>query len=341
MLPGPLLAWDFTRLSSSGCHVRGELAHPCSGVVAPIPGLISVQKQGDGLYFPEIDLTLSQALIAGFPKQRLYKSPGGHDLELAFVEQAFPVAVIDPAELLRTLAEQAAHAGAELSYSTAATGLLMEGNRVSGVRTSSGDVRASIVLSAEGTARHLCEEAGLYAPVPTVRRYAYVVSQELEAPAVKSDHLGQIITLGQRYSSAQEGFGTVVMPAPGRAWVYFTVFTDRPKDITVQSCWAYLDEYLQNDPRVRDLFVGSRIVSRAGQRMVIHEHAAEGDSRWLHGAGGRDHRRRSSGHPACHLLRPRRGPHCLRSNGFRQYIRRMSGCLQSPFPWPDRAQPGS
>ena len=89
---------------------RGELAHPCSGVVAPIPGLISVQKQGDGLYFPEIDLTLSQALIAGFPKQRLYKSPGGHDLELAFVEQAFPVAVIDPAELLRTLAEQAAHA---------------------------------------------------------------------------------------------------------------------------------------------------------------------------------------------------------------------------------------
>ena len=104
-----------------------------------------------------------------------------------------------------------------------------------------------------------------------MRRYAYVVSQELEAPAVKSDHLGQIITLGQRYSSAQEGFGTVVMPAPGRAWVYFTVFTDRPKDITVQSCWAYLDEYLQNDPRVRDLFVGSRIVSRAGQRMVIRD----------------------------------------------------------------------
>ena len=250
---------------------RGELAHPCSGVIAPIPGLISVQKQGNGLYFPEIDLKLSQALIAGFPKQRLYTSPGGHDVELAFAQDASPVAVVDPAELLRNLAEQAAHAGAELSYATAATGLLMEGSRVSGVRTSRGDVRANIVLSAEGTARHVCEEAGLYAPVPAARRYAYVVSQELEAPAVKADHLGQIVTFGQRYSSAREGFGTVVMPAPGRAWVYFTVFADRPKDITVQSCWAYLDEYLQNDLRVRDLFVGSRIISRAGQRMVIRD----------------------------------------------------------------------
>ncbi len=250
---------------------RGALAHPCSGVIAPIPGLISIEQQGDGLYCPEIDLDLSHVLIAGFPRQRLCKSPGGQDLDLAFARDSLPVAVIDPGGLLRRLAEQAAHAGAELSYATAALGLIFEGDRVCGVRTSRGDVRASVVLSAEGTARRLCAEAGLFGQFSVARRYAYVVSQEVQAPAVGAAQLGQIITLGQRYSSAREAFGTVVMPSPGRAWAYFTVFADDPKDITVQSCWAYLDEYVWNDPRVKDLFVGSRIVSRAGHRIVIRD----------------------------------------------------------------------
>lgn len=250
---------------------RGELAHPCSGVIAPIPGLISVQRHDSGLYFPEIDVHLSPDVIAGFPQHQLYKSPGGYDLELGAAREACPVAVIEPARLLAHLAGEAARAGAELSYGTAATGLLMEGHRVRGVRTTRGNVRAAVVLSAEGAARHLCEEAGLYPKTQAARRYAYVVSQRLEAPAVRPEHLGQIVTLGQRYTSAPEAFGTVVMPTPGQAWVYFTVFADSAKDITVQSCWQYLDEYVRDDPRVKDLLAGSRILSRHGQRLVIRD----------------------------------------------------------------------
>jgi flavin-dependent dehydrogenase len=127
------------------------------------------------------------------------------------------------------------------------------------------------VLSAEGMARHLCEEAGLYAHTPTARRYAFVVSQQLAAPRVTPEQLGQVITLGKRYTSAGEAFGTVIMPSPGRATVYFTVFADQARGISVQSCWDYLDEYVQNDPRVKDILAGAEILGRTGQRLVIRE----------------------------------------------------------------------
>jgi flavin-dependent dehydrogenase len=247
----------------------GELAHPCSGVIAPLPGLISAEYDGDILAFPELDLYLPASLILGFSTSQRYSSPGGFGFEVDLAaNESFPAAVVDPAGVLRLMAQGADYAGAELSYGTAAMGLLQEGGRVIGVRTSRGDVTAQVVLSAEGTSRHFCDEAGLY-DHPSAQRYAFVVSQHLEAPAVGGDQLGQIITLGRRYTSAREAFGIVVTPAPGRAAVYFTIFADRPKDVTVQSCWRYLDEYMQNDPRVHDLFVGARILSRFGYRTII------------------------------------------------------------------------
>ena len=250
----------------------GELSHPCSGVLMPFPGVITGEQKEDGLYFPELDLWLPESLIVGFPPQQRYTSPGGYEFQVTFPNSSgFPVIAVDKPGLLRMLAGQASVAGAELSYGVVATGLLEKAGRVIGVRSGRGDIFADVVITAEGMARQLCEEAGLYAGPAAGRLYAFVVSQEMEAPAVRAEHLGQVVTLGRRYTSAPEGFGTVVMPAPGRASVYFTVLTDQAKDVTVQSCWSYLDEYTSSDPRISGLLAGARILSRSGHRLVLRD----------------------------------------------------------------------
>lgn len=40
-----------------------ELGHPCGAAIAPHPGFVSGQRQHDGLYFPELDLTIRRSLI--------------------------------------------------------------------------------------------------------------------------------------------------------------------------------------------------------------------------------------------------------------------------------------
>jgi flavin-dependent dehydrogenase len=107
--------------------------------------------------------------------------------------------------------------------------------------------------------------------MPPARRYAFVVSQELEAPAVSGEQLGQIVTLGRRYTSARESFGTVLLPAPGRASVHFTIFADGPRHHSERSLWYYIDEYIREDPRVSHLFVGARVTGGAGQRMMLRD----------------------------------------------------------------------
>jgi flavin-dependent dehydrogenase len=250
----------------------GDLAHPCSSVIVSAPGFVSLEQRDGGLYAAELDLFIPESLIVGHPARQRYTSPGGYEFDLPMDGAGgMPAVVIDKAGLLRSMAQQAVEAGAEIRYLTAATGLLYEGNSVVGVRTTRGEIRARLVLSAEGAARRLAEEAGLYAEPAALQREAFIVSQELDAPAVRAEHLGQIVTLGNRYTSAREAFGTVVLPAPGRASVYFTAFAAPGQRLTVQACWPYLDEYMLRDPRVSGLFTDARILSRAGQRVVIRD----------------------------------------------------------------------
>ncbi len=62
------------------------------------------------------------------------------------------------------LADKAVEAGAELVCSTTATGLITEGGRTVGVRTDrpDGDLRAPLVIAADGVNSFLAKEAGLY-----------------------------------------------------------------------------------------------------------------------------------------------------------------------------------
>jgi flavin-dependent dehydrogenase len=251
----------------------GELRHPCGGVIAPLPGFITGQRKEDGLHFPELDLTIPSSMVIGQISVMRYISPGGVVFEASFPNRNdFPIAAIDKSALLRLMAARAADAGAELRFGTAVSGLLSEGGRVLGVRTHHGKIRAKIVLSAEGVSRQFTEEAGLYDDSATAKRYAFIVSEEVEAPAIQSEHVGQINTLGKRYTSAPAPvFGSVEIPAPGRASIYFSVFANSLQVCTEESLWYYLEEYRQKDARVSYLFTQARVLNRAGMRMVIRE----------------------------------------------------------------------
>jgi flavin-dependent dehydrogenase len=179
------------------------------------------------------------------------------------------VAVVDKAALLCMLAGQSDAAGATLRYGQAVTGLIEEKGRIVGVRPRGGEVRAAIVLSAEGVGRTFTQAAGLYVAEPPLEGYAIVVSQELEAPAAGPADVGQLCTLGQRYGALPRSFGTVVVPAPGRAGVYLALFTAGPQVHTDESLWDLLERYKKEDPRVRNLLAGSRVLHRAGCHMVL------------------------------------------------------------------------
>ncbi|MFQ3547546.1 MAG: NAD(P)/FAD-dependent oxidoreductase [Termitinemataceae bacterium] len=249
----------------------GDLGHPCSGVIAPLPGFIRGQRQKDGLHFPEIDLTLPWSLVLGSPSRQRYVSPSGIAFQAIFpAGDNFPIAAIDKSGVLRLMAEKAAAAGAELCFGTPVTHLIKQGGYVTGVRTRRGEFFAKVVISAEGVSRRFTEEAGLYDTVITRKSYAFIVSEILDAPAVTSDDVGQISTLGKRYTSASTPvFGTVVLPTRGRAEVYFSVFADQPQIHPDESLWYYLQEYKQHDPRISGLLEGATAIHRAGTRMVL------------------------------------------------------------------------
>ncbi len=248
----------------------GELGHPCSAVIAPLPGFVTGQRQEDGLHFPELDLFIPAALVIGSLYKQCYISPGGLTFEAIFPNRDdFPIAAVDKAVLLRLMAEEAVAAGAELRFGTPVTGLVIENGWIVGVCTRQEKIHARIVLSAEGVSRQFTLEGGLYPP--SSKRYAFIAAEEVEAPAIQPHHAGQQInTLGRRYTSVNKpAFGAVVIPTAGRAGIYFSVFADRPQACTEESLWCYLEEYKHNDPRVKDLFTESKVTNRAGTRMVI------------------------------------------------------------------------
>lgn len=126
----------------------GELGHPCSGVIAPVPGFVRGRRTGAGLRFEELDPEIPVSLVVGSPSIKRYISPGGIEFQARFpVRDDFSVAVIDKAGLLRLLAEQASAAGAQLGFGSSVSGLINEGQRVVGVRTRRRFSRTSIASS--------------------------------------------------------------------------------------------------------------------------------------------------------------------------------------------------
>jgi electron transfer flavoprotein-quinone oxidoreductase len=103
------------------------------------------------------------------------------------------------------LADKAVEAGARLVCSTTATGLLREGSRVVGVRTDrpGGDLRAPVVVAADGVNSFLAKEAGLYGEVDPAN-YTVGVKETIALPrhviderfGVRGDHGVDIEIIG-------------------------------------------------------------------------------------------------------------------------------------------------
>ena len=247
----------------------GSGQFPHSAVLTPVPGFVSGRRLFDGLFFPSLDFFVPSSLILGYPPVQKFISPSGYAFSASFGGRAgFPAAVVDKRGVLQLLAEQAQSAGARLQFGTPVEGLLIENGRVVGVRTADGPLRAPMVMSAEGVSRRLCEEGDLYdgsAPV----QHGLLISQEMEAPSAATADLGQIITFGSRYTSAQMAFGTVSVPAPGRATVFFTVLADTLQPYAERLAAFFIDEYVERDPRVRDVLEGGRVLHRTQQILTL------------------------------------------------------------------------
>lgn len=240
----------------------GDLGHICDAVVVPTSGLVPAESALGGLFFPQIDLLVPESLVITREAEQRLVAPNGAVFETLTGQADAPAALLDLPGLLRLLARQAEAAGADFLWDTPVTGLLFEGNRVNGVRTPAGDLKAPLVLSAEGAAHNLCEQAELFPTASASGQYLLVVSQQLEAPRVGSGHLGRILTLGHTYSSSQAGFGTLVMPAPGRLTMSFTLLVENITCASVTSAWRYLSEYV-HDPRVAGLLSDACMLQRS------------------------------------------------------------------------------
>ncbi len=262
----------FSTLVVERSQEAGQLAGPCSAILAPMPGFVKGRRLLGDLFYPQLDLLIPLSLVIGYPRLQRFVSPSGYEVAAAFSRgDSTPVAAIDKGGLLRLMAEQAASAGAEFRFDTEALGLLSSDGEVIGVTTTTGEIHASLVMAAEGSARRLSRAAGLFPPASKAGRHALILSRDLAAPAVRRPHLGQITTFGKRFTSAREGFGTVVMPMPGRASVYFTLLSDGPQHHTAHSATYYLDEYMRDDPRVRDMLAGAETLHESACTIAINE----------------------------------------------------------------------
>lgn len=259
----------FSTLVLDKAGAAGETTHPCSAILAPMPGFMSGRRLLGDLFYSQLDLLVPLSLVVGYPRVHRFISPAGHEVEAPLGRaDGTPVAAIDRAGLLSMLAEQAESAGAEFRFATEATGLIHQDGRVSGVETQSGPVEGALVLAAEGASRRLSQAAGLYREREGDRQ-AIVMHRELLAPAVRRHNLGHITTFGRQYTSAPRGFGSVVTSMPGRASVYFTVLPDDA--FSGSPAIDYLDEYMSRDPRVNHLLEGAQTVSQSTTTIAIND----------------------------------------------------------------------
>lgn len=267
------------RAAKSGCRTivleklprPGMLAHPCSGVMAPLPGLVHTELTNDGLRYPEIDLEIPSTFITGRPNSQWYLSPNGNGFVVSFSKYSnYHIVAVDKSRLLMQMAEVARDAGAELRYQSMVTELIKEKNRIIGLRTRQDEYFAPIIISAEGISRQFAQQAGLYESVTAPARYAFLISEKMQAPQIGPADIGQLNLLGKSHVSfCEPAFAALVVPAKGVAELFLSIFSDKPELQPNQNLNRYIEEFKQNDPRIRPLLKGTLIVSRAGSRMVL------------------------------------------------------------------------
>ena len=199
----------------------------------------------------------------------------------------------------RVLAERAAAAGAEVRVKTAATGLLIEGGRVRGVRIRHGDylagggaveVEAGVVIAADGVEAQVGRWAGLDVQLPL--RDAMVCAQYLLAgieidPACTSYAIGHELAPG--------GYAWVFPKGEGRANVGLGVQADLWQDavatgsgdgftgVGAGTVLGYLTRFIESRPHLAQgypvtLVAGNVPVALPPERLVADGLMLVGDA---------------------------------------------------------------
>ncbi|NIS78891.1 MAG: FAD-dependent oxidoreductase [Anaerolineales bacterium] len=116
----------------------------------------------------------------------------------------------------RWLAEQASARGAFVVSGYKVDGLLMDGDRVRGIRSGEADVQADVVVSAEGILGFLAQEAGLRG-VMDPKHYALGVKEIIELPA---ERIEERFGLENEQGAAHLLFGSVTHGMTGGGFLY-------------------------------------------------------------------------------------------------------------------------
>jgi sarcosine oxidase subunit beta len=181
-------------------------------------------RGGGNLYVGEGDREagLVAAFVArqhanGFSDVRLLDAQEAHEVAPALSETVTAASYspkdgqADPALTTRAFAAAAARHGAEAWHETLTLGLLTSGARVTGVRTSRGDVEAqAVVLAAGAWTDTLAQSAGLTLPIRT--RVPQILISSPAAPGTLAPVLG---SAGRRLSLKQLANGSFML---GGGW---------------------------------------------------------------------------------------------------------------------------
>jgi electron transfer flavoprotein-quinone oxidoreductase len=169
-------------------------------------------------------------------------------------------------------AQQAVDAGAELIPATLVEDLLWENRRVAGVHTRRGDLRARVVIGADGVNSTVAEKSGLRSP-PQPAEVSLIVRQVLDLPAEQIEERfalrpgeGVIMQFGGLVS----GSGLVSGPSGRRGAYYTELYTNRdslsltaevPLNV-LQACGVPLYEVLaarERHPYIARLIQGAKL----------------------------------------------------------------------------------
>jgi len=178
--------------------------HPDSGVLYSLPWLSSVQVEEDAITFPELEIAVRVGEVHRCEVLGLLGPDG-----LSTGSRLPPNVdgwVVAKDRLVRELVDEAERAGARIWYNALVHDVLKEEGRVVGVRLSTGEeVRARVVVTADGVSARISEKAGL--PISHDDLW-YVSLLAFEYDDVAADLPSGLYYLNGGMPFAVEGVGT-------------------------------------------------------------------------------------------------------------------------------------
>ncbi len=132
-------------------------------------------------------------------------SPKGRRLEIAIPYKEFSLNILDRAGFEKALANRLNESGGETLLGTTVTGLIKKENRFAGVKTTSGDINARIIIGADGVESRIARWSGL--------------GKRLRLNEIFTSAQHMLVDMEDIMDSVEIHFGTKFAPG-GYAWVF-------------------------------------------------------------------------------------------------------------------------